>query len=52
MVLKKEKVKLIYPNGFIYEGDFIGGRPRGNANITTGGQTIPVQFSDGRFYQV
>ena len=50
--IKEGKGKLIYPNGFIYEGDFIGGRPRGNANITTGGQTIPVQFSDGRFYQV
>ena len=51
MVSKKEKENL-YPNGFVYEGDFVGGRPRGNANITSGGKTIPVQYSDGRFYQV
>ena len=50
--IKEGKGKLTYPNGFIYEGDFIGGRPRGNANIISGGKTIPVQYSDGRFYQV
>ena len=50
--IKEGKGKLIYPNGFVYEGDFVGGRPRGNANITSGGKTIPVQYSDGRFYQV
>jgi hypothetical protein len=50
--IKEGKGKLTYPNGFVYEGDFIGGRPRGNANIISGGKTIPVQYSDGRFYQV
>ena len=50
--IKEGKGKLIYPNGFVYEGDFVGGRPRGNANIISGGKTIPVQYSDGRFYQV
>ena len=50
--VKEGKGKLTYPNGFVYDGDFIGGRPRGNANILSGGKTIPVQYSDGRFYQV
>ena len=50
--VKEGKGRLTYPNGFVYDGDFIGGRPRGNANIISGGKTIPVQFSDGRFYQV
>ena len=50
--IKEGKGKLIYPNGFVYDGDFVGGRPRGNANIISGGKTIPVQYSDGRFYQV
>ena len=50
--VKEGKGKLTYPNGFVYDGDFIGGRPRGNANIISGGKTIPVQYSDGRFYQV
>ena len=50
--VKEGRGRLIYPNGFVYDGDFIGGRPRGNANITSGGKTIPVQYSDGRFYQV
>ena len=50
--VKEGKGKLTYPNGFIYDGDFVGGRPRGNANITSGGRTIPVQYSDGRFYQI
>ena len=50
--VKEGRGKLTYPNGFVYDGDFIGGRPRGNANILSGGKTIPVQYSDGRFYQV
>ena len=50
--VKEGKGKLTYPNGFVYDGDFIGGRPRGNANIISGGKTIPVQYSDGRFYQI
>ena len=50
--VKEGKGKLTYPNGFVYDGDFIGGRPRGNANIISDGKTIPVQYSDGRFYQV
>ncbi len=50
--VKEGRGRLIYPNGFIYDGDFIGGRPRGNANITSGGKVIPVQYSDGRFYQI
>ena len=50
--VKEGKGKLTYPNGFVYDGDFIGGRPRGNANIVSGGKTIPVQYSDGRFYQI
>ena len=50
--MKEGKGKLTYPNGFVYDGDFIGGRPRGNANIISDGKTIPVQYSDGRFYQV
>ena len=35
-----------------YMKDFIKGRPRGNANIISGGKTIPVEYSDGRFYQI
>ena len=50
--VKEGRGRLLYPNGFIYDGDFIGGRPRGNANITSGGKVIPVQYSDGRFYQI
>ena len=50
--VKEGKGKLTYPNGFVYDGDFIGGKPRGNANILSGGKTYPVQYSDGRFYQV
>ena len=50
--IKEGKGKLIYPNGFVYDGDFVGGKPRGNANIISGGKNIPVQYSDGRFYQV
>ena len=50
--VKEGKGRLSYPNGFVYDGDFIGGRPRGNANIISGGKTIPVQYSDGRFYQI
>ena len=50
--IKEGKGKLTYPNGFVYDGDFIGGRPRGNANIISGGKTIPVEYTDGRFYQV
>jgi hypothetical protein len=50
--VKEGRGRLVYPNGFVYDGDFIGGRPRGNANITTGGKTIPIQYSDGRFYQI
>ena len=50
--VKEGRGRLIYPNGFVYDGDFIGGRPRGNANITSGGKTFPVQYSDGRFYQI
>jgi len=50
--VKEGKGKLTYPSGLVYDGDFVGGRPRGNANITSGGRTIPVQYSDGRFYQI
>lgn len=50
--VKEGRGKLTYPNGFVYDGDFIGGKPRGNANILSGGKTYPVQYSDGRFYQV
>jgi hypothetical protein len=50
--IKEGKGRLTYPNGFVYDGDFVGGRPRGNANITSGGKTIPVEYTDGRFYQV
>ena len=50
--VKEGRGRLVYPNGFVYDGDFIGGRPRGNANITSGGKTFPVQYSDGRFYQI
>ena len=51
-VVKEGKGRLTFPNGFVYDGDLIGGRARGNANIISGGKIIPVQYSDGRFYQV
>ena len=50
--VKEGKGKLTYPSGLVYDGDFVGGRPRGNANILSGGKTIPVEYSDGRFYQI
>ena len=50
--VKEGKGRLTYPNGFVYDGDFVGGRPRGKADITSGGKTIPVEYSDGRFYQI
>ena len=50
--VKEGKGKLSYPSGLVYEGDFKKGKPRGNATIMSGGRTIPVEFSDGIFYQV